>query len=116
MDLDEKHHRLFAGEPEGLVTVFDTNTGREVTTLPIGTGMDGLEYDEESKRIYITCGDDGQIYVYEQKDPDHYRLLGKVPSGPKARSGALVPELHRFFTAVPEHDNTPAELLEYEVQ
>jgi DNA-binding beta-propeller fold protein YncE len=116
MDLDERHHRLFAGEPEGLVTVFDTDTGREVTTLPIGTGMDGLEYDEDSKRIYVTCGDDGQIYVYEQNDPDHYRLLGKGPSGPKARSGTLVPELHRFFTAVPEHDNTPAELLEYEVQ
>lgn len=116
MDLDEKDHRLFAGEPDGLVTVFDTDTGREVTTLPIGTGMDGLEYDEDSKRIYVTCGGDGQIYVYEQRDPDQYRLLGKVPSGPNARSGTLVPELHRFFTAVPEHDNTPAELLEYEVQ
>jgi WD40 repeat protein len=116
MDLDEKNHRLFAGEPEGLVTVFDTDTGKEITTLPIGTGMDGLEYDEGSKRIYVTCGDDGQIYVYGQHDPDHYQLLGKVPSGPKARSGTLVPELRRFFTAVPEHDGMPAELLEYEVQ
>jgi WD40 repeat protein len=116
MDVDEKNHRLFAGEPEGLVTVFDTDTGKEVTTLPIGKGMDGLEYDEDSKRIYITCGDDGQIYVYEQKDPNHYQLLGKVPSGPKARSGTLVPELHRFFTAVPEQNDAPAELLEYEVQ
>ena len=116
MDLDERNHRLFAGEPEGLVTVFDSDSGREVTTLPIGTGMDGLEYDEDSKRLYITCGDDGQIYVYEQKDPDHYALLGKIPSGPKARSGTLVPEIHRFFTAVPEHANMPAELLEYAVQ
>jgi DNA-binding beta-propeller fold protein YncE len=116
MDLDETNHRLFAGEPEGLVTVYDTETGKEVTTLLIGTGMDGIEFDERSKRIYVTCGDDGQIYVYRQQDADHYQLLGKVPSGPKARSGTLVPELHRFFTAVPEHDNTPAELFEYEVQ
>jgi WD40 repeat protein len=116
MELDQANHRLFAGEPEGLVTIFDTETGREVTTLPIGTGMDGLEFDEQRKRIYVTCGDDGQIYVYEQQDPDHYKLLGKVPSGPKARSGTLVPELHRFFTAVPEHDNVPAQLLEYKVE
>jgi DNA-binding beta-propeller fold protein YncE len=116
MDLDERNHRLFAGEPEGLVTVFDTDSGKELTTLPIGLGMDGLEYDEESKRLYITCGDAGQIYVYWQKDPDHYKLLGKVKSGPKARSGTLVPEIHKFFTAVPEQADKPAELLEYAVQ
>jgi DNA-binding beta-propeller fold protein YncE len=116
MDLDDSTHRLFAGEPEGLVTVFNAETGKEVTTLPIGKGMDGMVFDEKSKRLYVTCGDDGQIYVYKEEDPDHYKLLGKVFSGPNARGGTLVPELHRFFTAVPEHDNVPAELLVYQVQ
>ena len=116
MDLDAKHHRLFAGEPEGSVTVFDSDSGREVASLPIGKGMDGLEFDEGSGRLYVTCGDDGLIYVYGQKDPDSYELLGKIPSGTNARGGTLVPELHRFFTAVPQQGDHPAQLLEYQVE
>jgi DNA-binding beta-propeller fold protein YncE len=113
--LDEANHRLFVGTIEGVVVVLNTETGKEATQFPIGRGTDDMAYDPQSKRVYAACYD-GSIYVYVQTDADHYKLLGKVPSAPGARTGRLVPEIRRYFTAVPAQGNTPAELLIYEVQ
>jgi len=36
-------------------------------------------------------------------DPDHFKLLGKVPTGAISKTGLWVPELKRFYSAVPKH-------------
>jgi hypothetical protein len=51
----------------------------------------------------------GSVDVYEETDPDHYKSGGKVASGPSARTALLVPELQRYFVAVPQHKNADAE-------
>jgi hypothetical protein len=48
-------------------------------------------------------GTTGTFAVFKQVDPDHYRLLGKVPTGAIAKSGLWVPELKRMYIAVPKH-------------
>ena len=117
MALDEGHHRLFLGCRSGHIVVFDTETGKELQTLPINQGIDDLVYDPASKRLYAACpAGNGSIDVYRETDPDHYESLGQVPTGPGARTGELVPKLKRYFVAVPQHESTNAEVLEYEVQ
>jgi DNA-binding beta-propeller fold protein YncE len=113
--LDEANHRLFVGLIEGLVVVLNTETGRKVTEFPIGKGTDDMAYDPQSRRIYAAC-EDGTIHVYLQADADHYKLLGKVASAPGARTGRLVSEKGRYFTAAPAQGNLPAKLLIYEVR
>jgi DNA-binding beta-propeller fold protein YncE len=113
--LDEANHRLFVGLIEGLVEVLNTETGKKVTEFPIGKGTDDMAYDSQSKRIYAAC-EDGTIHVYIQSDADHYKLLGKVASALGARTGRLVSEKGRYFTAAPAQGNAPAKLLIYEVQ
>jgi hypothetical protein len=54
--------------------------------------------------------------VYQQNTPDSYKLLGKVPTGPLARTALLVPQLNRYFVAVPQHGSTNAEILVFEVK
>jgi hypothetical protein len=54
--------------------------------------------------------------VYEQTDPDHYKPLGKVPTGPSGRTSLLVPTLKRYFVAVPQHGTESAGILVFEVQ
>ena len=115
MALDESHHRLFVGTIEGEIVVLDTGNGAEITRLPIGKGTDDMIYDARSKRIYAAC-DDGTVYVYLQATADHYKLLGHVTSAPGARTGRLVPEIDRYFAAVPARGETPAKLLIYQVQ
>src|SRR6267143_735579 len=113
MALDEAKHRLFIACRGGQRVVMDTQTGKEIVALPITKGADDLTYDPGSKRIYAAC--DGDADVYEQSDPDNYKLLAKVPTGPVGRTALLVPDLKRYFVAVPQHGTTSAEVLVFEV-
>jgi DNA-binding beta-propeller fold protein YncE len=114
MSLDEANHRLFVGCRGGDIVVFDTTSGKELTTLPITKGVDDLVYDAGSRRLYASA--DGNVDVYEQTDPDHYKVLGRVPTGPLGRTSLLVPALKRYFVAVPQHGTENAKILVFEVQ
>ncbi|HEV2499376.1 MAG TPA: hypothetical protein VGY31_07360 [Terriglobia bacterium] len=114
MAFDETHHRLFVGCRSGAIVVFDTRTGKEVQALPIGRGVDDLVFDPASKRIYASCGA-GSIDVYEEQGPDHYEHLGSVPTSLSGKTSRLIPQLHRYYVAVPAQVTTPAKVLVYEV-
>jgi DNA-binding beta-propeller fold protein YncE len=115
--LDAVHHRLFVGsrliahtgdvggghqhEP-GRLTVIDTDSGKVVQGLDSVGGADDLQYDAATGRIYFV-GTTGTVAVFKEIDPDHFQLLGKVPTGAIAKTGLWVPELKRFYSAVPRH-------------
>jgi DNA-binding beta-propeller fold protein YncE len=112
--LDEANHRLFAACRDGEIVVLDTQTGKELSALPITKGVDDLTYDPATKRVYAAC--DGNVDVYEQSSADKYKLLASVPTGPHGRTARLVPELNRYFVAVPQHETASAEILIFEVR
>jgi DNA-binding beta-propeller fold protein YncE len=113
MAYDEANHRLFVACRSGGIVVLDTQSGKEITVLAITKGVDDLVFDPASKRLYASC--DGDASVYEQTSPDKYKLLGKVPTGPLARTALLVPQLSRYFVAVPQHGTSNAEIQVFEV-
>lgn len=114
MALDEANHRLFVGCRDGYLVVFDTASGKELQALPITKGTDDMVFDPASKRIYVAGN--GSADVYEQTGPDDYKLLGRVATGPVAKTGRLVPELNRYFVAAPKDGDRNAEILVFEVQ
>jgi hypothetical protein len=65
-------------------------------------GADDIYYDAATGRIYFT-GSTGTVAVFKEIDPDHFQLLGKVPTGAVSKTGLWVPELKRFYSAVPQH-------------
>jgi DNA-binding beta-propeller fold protein YncE len=115
--LDAAHHRLFVGsrtiahtgnvggghqhEP-GKLVILDTETGKVVQALDSVGGADDLQFDAATGRIYFV-GTTGTVAVFKEMDPDHFQLLGKVPTGAIAKTGLWVPELKRFYSAVPRH-------------
>ena len=113
MALDEANHRLFVACRTAQMAVLDTQTGKEVTSFPITKGVDDITYDAASKRVYAAC--DGAVDIYQQSTPDSYKLVANVPTGPMGRTARLVPELKRYFVAVPQHDTTSAKILVFEV-
>src|ERR1700686_1054097 len=113
MALDEDNHRLFVACRSGSIVVLDTQSGKEITALPITKGVDDITYDPASKRIYAAC--DGDVNVYEQSGPDQYKRVAQVPTGPLARTARLVPELNRYFVAVPQHGADSAKILVFDV-
>jgi DNA-binding beta-propeller fold protein YncE len=112
MALDEQRQRLFIGCRSGQIVVLDSNTGKELQTLPIGQGVDDLIYDPTARRLYAST--DGAVDVFEQSDLDHYVSRGSIPSGPHGRTSRFAPELNRLFVAVPESGEQSARVLVYE--
>jgi DNA-binding beta-propeller fold protein YncE len=116
MALDETHHRLFVGfrKPAKLV-VFDTESGKMVADLESPGDADDIFYDGTRQRIYISGGE-GFIGIVQQQDADRYKTLTKIPTASGARTSFFVPELGRFYLAVPHRGTQKAEVRVYEAQ
>lgn len=99
MAQDEQRQRLFVGCRSGQVVVFDSNTGKELQALPISKGVDDMVYDAPSQRLYAIGA--GTIGIFQEVDADHYRSLGSIAAGAGAKTARLVPEINRYFVAVP---------------
>ena len=96
--LDERNHRVFTAtrKPPQFI-VFNTDTGKVVTSLPcVGVNSD-MSIDFARKRIYITGSDTAS--VFEQRDADHYEHIAEVPTAYRAKSSIFVPELKRLYVA-----------------
>jgi len=113
--MDEANHRLFVGCRSEMMVVLDSTSGKEVASFPLSKGVDGMVFDPANKRVYSESNT-GAIDIFVEVDPDHYRSLGTIPIGSPAKPGLLVPELNRYFVAVPQHGDVDAAVLEYKVQ
>jgi DNA-binding beta-propeller fold protein YncE len=111
---DEDAHRLFLGSraPAKLI-VIDSDSGKVLTDYPAAAMVDDMAYDSQSKRIYFAGSE--FLDVFLQKDADHYDRIGHIATSFRAKTGVLVPELNRFYLAVPHHEKQTAELRVYEV-
>ena len=111
---DEATHRVFvAARKPATLTVLDSDSGKIIATLPTAEMTDDMAWDPASKRIYVACND--FAVVYQQKDADHYEELGRVPTGFRAKTAILVPQLKRYYVAAPRHENDAAGVKVYEV-
>jgi len=115
---DEKTLRLFIGTrtPPRMLVV-DSQTGKEIANLPTVEGMDGVYFDAGHKRVYVSGGRDqgiGYVFAYQQKGPDQYQTVGKIPTRSGAGTSFWSPELNRYYVAAPAHDNEEAAILVFE--
>jgi len=120
MQYDESTHRLFVAtrKPSKLVVV-NTDTGKEVTSLPTADSVDDLAYDAANHRIYLPGGNlngaVGAVTVVQQKDADHYEVIANIPTKPGARTARLVPELNKYYVSVSTKGPQEAQILVYDV-
>lgn len=114
MAFDEDAHRLFLGtRVPGKLVVVNSDSGKIVTSYPAAAMVDDMAYDSGSKRIYFAGTE--FLDVFHQEDADRYDRIGHVPTTFRAKTGVLIPELNRYYLAVPHHEKQTAELRVYEV-
>ena len=114
--IDERTHRLFVACRKGGLLVLDSNTGKELQTLPIGGDTDYIAFDPPSRRIYVSGGDGhGWVAVYKEEDADHYRLLGEVTTEPGAATSHLVASLGEYIVTTPSSSRGPAQVWVYKI-
>src|SRR6266576_3094656 len=120
MSLDETDHRVIVGTREpATLTVLDTTTGKVVASVPTVQDTDDLYYSPEHKRVYVP-GRAGEIWVYQQTDPDHYNVISKIPTvvgaGTAGYFGRQGKGFDRFYLAVSASASTSAEVRIYTMQ
>jgi YVTN family beta-propeller protein len=106
--LDDKHGRLFVGCRNKMMAVVEATSGKVVTTLAIGPGVDGTEFDAVTGDVFNACGMDGTLWVHHQDATDKYHLVQKVVTQLGARTLGLDPASHRVFLAAAKFGNVPA--------
>lgn len=116
MALDEAHHRLFIGcRRPARVLVYDTTTGKSVTSFEIVGDTDDLFYDAARKRLYVTGGD-GFIDVFEEPAANRFTRTAHLQTAAGARTSLFVPDQNRLYLAVPHRGSQKAEVRIYEAR
>lgn len=115
MALDESRHRLLVGcrQPAKIVA-FDIATGRQTASIDVSGDMDDLFIDAPSGRVYASCGE-GFVDVFETSRSGSMNRAARVATAPGARTALLVPDLKRFYLAVPHRGEQKAELRVFKV-
>jgi YVTN family beta-propeller protein len=101
MAIDRATRRLFVGCRSKVMAVMNADTGKVITTLPIGDHVDATAYDPQTKLIFNSNGE-GTITVIRQDGPDNYSVVETVKTLPRAKTMALDPKTHQLFLSTAE--------------
>ena len=105
--IDNETHRLFAVCSNKLMVVVDAIDGHVVTTLPIGSGCDGVKFDPGMKRAYSSNGE-GTMTVVQEINKDSFKVLENVKTMSGARTIAVNIRTHHLYLPAAEYNPAPA--------
>jgi len=105
--MDAPNSRLFIGCRSRVLAVMDAESGKVITTLPIGDHVDAVAFDADSKLIFASNGD-GTVSVIRQKSPDEYESVGDIQTQKSAKTMAFDPKTKRLFLSAAEMEAAPA--------
>jgi DNA-binding beta-propeller fold protein YncE len=105
--IDVKNRRLFAGCDNKMMAVVNADTGKVITTLPIGDGVDANGFDPETGFAFASCGE-GVLTVAHEDSPDKFSMVQGVPTQRGARTMALDPKTHQVFLVTAKFGPPPA--------
>jgi DNA-binding beta-propeller fold protein YncE len=105
---DAKTKRLFIGcRNEPKMVVMDAVSGKVITSLPIGRGVDYAGFDSQAKLIFFSCSE-GTLSIFHEKSADEYEDAGAVKTQPSAKTLAFDPKTKKVFLTAAEYTETPA--------
>jgi DNA-binding beta-propeller fold protein YncE len=104
---DRATDRIFSGCGRTSV-VIDPGSGKVVSTIANGEGVDALGWDAGEKLIYVPAGRDGNVTVAHEDAPDRYRVVATVATMPGAKTIAVDPVRHVAYLFQPEYGPAPA--------
>jgi len=97
LDLDVKNNRLFSvcRKTQTLV-VMDSKSGKIISTLPIGAGVDGVVFDPKLGLIIASNGD-GTATVVKQNTKDSYSVIQTLETSKGLKTVTIDKKSHQLF-------------------
>lgn len=94
--LDARHHRLFSGCHNKVMTMLDTEGGKVIATVPTGAGVDGCAFDDSMQLAFASCAD-GTMTIAKEESPNQLVVFQIFKTERGARTKALDPKSHKIF-------------------
>jgi hypothetical protein len=105
--LDAGHHRLFAGCHNKMMVMLDTENGKVVGSVPIGSGVDGCAFDDATQLAFASCGD-GTATIAREQAPDKLTVVQVLKTERGARTMALDQTTHRIYLPTAQFQPPPS--------
>ncbi len=105
--IDRKHRRLFSVCGNKLMAIVNADSGKVITTLPIGDGTDAAAFDPETGFAFSSNGE-GTLTVVHEDSPNKFTVIENVPTQVRARTMALDTKTHQLFLVCAEFGTAPA--------
>ncbi len=101
---DAGHQRLFTGcrGNKGL-SVLDAVSGKVITTLPIGAGVDAVVYDAADRLIFASNGD-ATTTIIRQDGADQYSVIQTLATQPRAKTMAMDMKTKKIYLSAPQFE------------
>lgn len=107
MAIDSKHHLLFSGCANKLMTVLDLKSGKVAATIPIGSGVDANGFDPDLGLAFSSNGE-GTLTVAKETSAGQFEVAETVPTQRGARTMALDAKTHKIYLATADFGPAPA--------
>ena len=101
MGIDIKNHYVFSGCHNKIMTVLDVNKGKLIATVPIGSGVDGNGFDQETGLAFSANGE-GTLTVVKESAPGKFEVSETVPTQRGARTMAIDTKTHNIYLPAAE--------------
>jgi YVTN family beta-propeller protein len=105
--VDATHHRLFATCHNKMMAMLDTETGKVIATVPIGTGVDGCAFDDSTQLAFASCGE-GTTTIAKEEAPDKLTVVQTLKTERGARTMAIDPKTHRIYLPSAQFQPAPS--------
>jgi hypothetical protein len=97
LSMDKKNRRMFVGCGNKMMAIVNADSGKVITTLPIGDGVDATAFDDETGLAFASCGESGVLTIIHEDSPDKFSVAENVPTQKGARTLALDAKTHNVF-------------------
>jgi len=104
--LDNKNHRLFIVCDNELMVIANAENGKIITSLPIGSRVDGAAFDPDKERAFSSNGD-GTLTVVQGTNGNDYKVLENVTTQKGARTITLNKITHHLYLPTAEFGAAP---------
>jgi DNA-binding beta-propeller fold protein YncE len=109
--LDINNHHVFSGCHNKVMTVLDVNKGKVIATVPIGSGVDGNGFDQETGFAFSSNGE-GTLTVVKESVPGKFEVAETVPTQRGARTMAIDTKTHNIYLPTAEFAPAPEPTVE----
>jgi DNA-binding beta-propeller fold protein YncE len=108
MAIDLKNHRLFLGcGGSKTMVMMDSTSGKVITSVPIGQGVDANAFDPGTGFAFASCGD-GTTTIAHEDTPDKLTVVQTLETQKGSRTMTIDPKTHKIYLAAAKFE-APAE-------